>query len=133
MGNKKLNIAIIAHDGKKADMVSFIMKRLDFFNDHAIYATGTTGKHIEHAGLTNVTRLNSGPYGGDAEIAAMIVHGKIDGVVFFIDPLEAHPHQVDVNMLLRICNVHNIPLATNYASASLMVKYYELNQEKFGN
>ncbi len=131
MGNKKLNIAIIAHDGKKADMVSFIMKRLDFFNDHAIYATGTTGKHIEHAGLTNVTRLNSGPYGGDAEIAAMIVNGKIDGVVFFIDPLEAHPHQVDVNMLLRICNVHNIPLATNYASASLMVKYYELNQEKF--
>lgn len=131
MSNKKLNIAIIAHDGKKADMVSFIMKRLDFFNDHSIYATGTTGKHIEHAGLTNVTRLNSGPYGGDAEIAAMIVNGKIDGVVFFIDPLEAHPHQVDVNMLLRICNVHNIPLATNYASASLMVKYYELNQEKF--
>lgn len=127
MESRKLNIAIIAHDGKKADMVSFIMKRLDFFNDHQIYATGTTGKHIEHAGLTNVTRLNSGPYGGDAEIAAMIVNGKIDGVVFFIDPLEAHPHQVDVNMLLRICNVHNIPLATNYASASMMVKYYELS------
>ena len=124
---KKLNVAIIAHDGKKAEMVSFIMKRLDFFKNNVnIYATGTTGKHVEHAGLTNVTKLNSGPYGGDAEIASMIVNGKIDGVVFFIDPLEAHPHQVDVSMLLRICNVHNIPLATNYASASLMVRYYEL-------
>jgi methylglyoxal synthase len=122
----KLNIAIIAHDGKKADMVSFIMKRLDFFGNHTnIYATGTTGKHVEHAGLTNVTKLNSGPMGGDAEIAAMIVNKQIDGVVFFIDPLEAHPHQVDVNMLLRICILHNTPLAVNYASASLMVRYYE--------
>jgi methylglyoxal synthase len=123
---KKLNIAIIAHDGKKADMVSFIMKRLDFFRDNTnIFATGTTGKHVEHAGLSNVTKLNSGPMGGDAEIASLIVNKKIDGVVFFIDPLEAHPHQVDVNMLLRICVLHNTPLAINYASASLMVRYYE--------
>lgn len=123
---EKLNIAIIAHDGKKADMVSFIMKRLDFFKDNTnIFATGTTGKHVEHAGLSNVIKLNSGPMGGDAEIASLIVNKKIDGVVFFIDPLEAHPHQVDVNMLLRICVLHNTPLAVNYASASLMVRYYQ--------
>jgi methylglyoxal synthase len=123
---EKLNIAIIAHDGKKADMVSFIMKRLDFFRDNTnIFATGTTGKHVEHAGLSNVIKLNSGPMGGDAEIASLIVNKKIDGVVFFIDPLEAHPHQVDVNMLLRICVLHNTPLAINYASASLMVRYYQ--------
>lgn len=123
---ERLNIAIIAHDGKKADMVSFIMKRLDFFKDNTnIFATGTTGKHVEHAGLSNVIKLNSGPMGGDAEIASLIVNKKIDGVVFFIDPLEAHPHQVDVNMLLRICVLHNTPLAVNYASASLMVRYYQ--------
>ena len=123
---EKINIAIIAHDGKKADMVSFIMKRLDFFKDNTnIFATGTTGKHVEHAGLSNVIKLNSGPMGGDAEIASLIVNKKIDGVVFFIDPLEAHPHQVDVNMLLRICVLHNTPLAVNYASASLMVRYYQ--------
>jgi methylglyoxal synthase len=123
---EKLNIAIIAHDGKKADMVSFIMKRLDFFRDNTnIFATGTTGKHVEHAGLSNVTKLNSGPMGGDAEIASLIVNKKIDGVIFFIDALEAHPHQVDVNMLLRICILHNTPLAINYASASLMVRYYQ--------
>jgi methylglyoxal synthase len=107
-------------------MVSFIMKRLDFFRDNTnIFATGTTGKHVEHAGLINVTKLNSGPMGGDAEIASLIVNKKIDGVIFFIDALEAHPHQVDVNMLLRICILHNTPLAINYASASLMVRYYQ--------
>jgi len=115
-----MKIAVIAHDGKKADMVAFIMKRLEFFKSVDILATGTTGKHIEHAGL-KVECLKSGPLGGDAQIAAMIADGKIDAVIFFIDPLEAHAHQVDVNMLLRICNVYNVPLATNYATASLII------------
>ena len=115
-----MKIAVVAHDGKKADMVAFIMKRLDFFKNVDVYATGTTGKHIEHAGL-DVNCLKSGPLGGDAQIASLISEGEIDAVIFFIDPLDVHPHQVDVNMLLRICNVYNIPLATNYATASLMV------------
>lgn len=115
-----MKIAVVAHDGKKADMVAFIMKRLDFFKDVDVYATGTTGKHIEHAGL-DVNCLKSGPLGGDAQIASLISDGEIDAVIFFIDPLDVHPHQVDVNMLLRICNVYNIPLATNYATASLMI------------
>jgi len=115
-----MKIAVIAHDGKKADMVAFIMKRLDFFKKVNVIATGTTGTHIKHAGL-EVECLKSGPLGGDAQIASLIAEGQIDGVVFFIDPLDVHPHQVDVNMLLRICNVYNIPLATNYATASLMI------------
>jgi methylglyoxal synthase len=118
--NKNTRIAVIAHDGKKADMVAFIMKRLDFFKGVDVMATGTTGKHIEHAGL-DVNCLKSGPLGGDAQIASLISDGKIDAVVFFIDPLGLHPHQVDVNMLLRICNVYNIPLATNYSTASLVI------------
>ena len=117
---KNLQIAVIAHDGKKADMVAFIMKRLDFFRKVDVMATGTTGKHIEHAGL-DVNCLKSGPLGGDAQIASLISDGEIDAVVFFIDPLGLHPHQVDVNMLLRICNVYNIPLATNYSTASLVI------------
>jgi methylglyoxal synthase len=117
---KNTRIAVIAHDGKKADMVAFIMKRLDFFKKVDVMATGTTGKHIEHAGL-DVNCLKSGPLGGDAQIASLISDGKIDAVVFFIDPLGLHPHQVDVNMLLRICNVYNIPLATNYSTASLVI------------
>jgi len=121
---KNTRIAVIAHDGKKADMVAFIMKRLDFFKKVDVMATGTTGKHIEHAGL-DVNCLKSGPLGGDAQIASLISDGEIDAVVFFIDPLGLHPHQVDVNMLLRICNVYNIPLATNYSTASLVISGLE--------
>lgn len=116
-----MKIAVIAHDGKKADMVAFIMKRLDFFRKVNVVATGTTGKHIEHAGL-DVDCLKSGPLGGDAQIASMIADGEISAVIFFVDPLDVHPHQVDVSMLLRICNVYNVPLATNYMTASYIIR-----------
>jgi methylglyoxal synthase len=124
-----MNIAIIAHDNKKADMVAFVLKRMDFFKQDNvnIYATGTTGKHIENAGL-DVNCLLSGPMGGDAQIAAMIVEDKIDCVIFFIDPLSAHPHEVDVQMLVRICNVTDTPISCNYATASMLINYFE-NQE----
>jgi methylglyoxal synthase len=119
-----MNIAVIAHDNKKPNMVSFVMKNMDFFkrSDVVIYATGTTGKHIEDAGL-DVECLLSGPMGGDAQIAARLVEGNIDAVLFFIDPLFSHPHEVDVQMLTRLCNVHDIPLATNYATAKCIVNY----------
>lgn len=118
-----MNIAIIAHDNKKADMVAFVMKRLPFFKrkDINIIATGTTGKHIGHAGVTVTHLMKSGPLGGDAQIAAMLVDGKIDLVLFFIDPLHSHPHEVDIHMLMRLCNVYDVPLATNYSTASLLV------------
>jgi len=121
-----MKLALIAHDGKKADMVAFVMKRLDFFNrtDVDIVATGTTGTMINHAGVDKVQRVSSGPMGGDAEIGSMVTRGEIDGVVFFRDPLDKHPHDVDISMLMRLCDVHDVPLATNYKSAHIMIKYF---------
>jgi len=122
---KDYSIALIAHDGKKADLVSFIMKRLDFFNSEHIklYGTGTTSSKIRNAGVNKIIGLQSGPLGGDAQIASRLVEGEIDAVIFFRDPLDKHPHEPDVNMLLRLCDVHNIPLATNYYSAKILVSY----------
>ena len=126
-----MNIALIAHDNKKADMVAFVSKRLPFFNreDVTIVTTGTTGKHCKHAGIKNLETVQSGPLGGDAQIAAMVVEGKIDLVIFFRDPLDKHPHDVDISMLMRLCDVHNIPLATNYKTASYLIKYLKLNRK----
>jgi len=120
-----MKIALIAHDNKKAEMVAFVSKRLPFFNreDVTIITTGTTGKHVKHAGIANVETVQSGPLGGDAQIAAQVTEGKIDLVIFLRDPLDKHPHDVDISMLMRLCDVHNIPLATNYKTASYLVKY----------
>ena len=121
-----MKLALIAHDGKKADMVAFVMKRMDFFkrNDVELVGTGTTGTMIQHAGL-KVDSVASGPMGGDAEIGAMVTRGEINGVIFFRDPLDKHPHDVDISMLMRLCDVHEVPLATNYKSAHIMVKYFK--------
>ena len=122
-----MRFALIAHDNKKADMIAFVSKRLDFFNrkDVSIIATGTTGEKIEHGGIVDVETVNSGRIGGDAEIASMVVKGDIDGVIFLRDPLDKHPHDVDISMLMRLCDVHNIPLATNYRTASILVKWFK--------
>ncbi len=121
-----MNIAIIAHDNKKADMVAFVLKRIDFFKnpENHIIATGTSGKHIEHAGLV-VDKVLSGPMGGDAQIASLLVEGNIDLVLFFIDPMFSHPHEVDIHMLLRLCNVYDVPLATNYSTAKHLINSLE--------
>lgn len=116
-----INIALISHDGKKPEMVSFVLRNKEFLKKCNIYATGTTGKHIEAEGI-NVTKLLSGPLGGDAQIAAMLAVGKIDVVVFFRDPMDKHPHEPDVQMLMRLCDVHNIPLATNPKAGNLILK-----------
>lgn len=120
-----MKIALIAHDGKKADMVEFVIKRLSFFtnSDFELVATGTTGSLLKKAGVESIETVNSGPIGGDAEIGAMVARGEIDGVIFFRDPLDKHPHDVDIAMLMRLCDVHNIPLATNYNSACAVVEY----------
>jgi methylglyoxal synthase len=117
-----MKIAIIAHDGKKAEMVSFMMKHLHLLKEDKILlvATGTTGTHAEEAGL-KVEKMLSGPKGGDAQIAAMVAGGEIDMVFFFRDPLGKHPHEPDIAMLMRICDVHNVPLATNLATAQLLI------------
>jgi methylglyoxal synthase len=112
---------MIAHDGKKADMVSFVLKNKDLFKNARLFATSTTGDFLEKAGF-NVTKVLSGPVGGDAQIAAKVATGELDFVFFFRDPLFRHPHEPDVQMLMRMCDVHNIPLATNPAAAEFLLK-----------
>ncbi len=114
-------IALIAHDGKKAEMVAFVKDHIKQIKKFNIVATGTTGRYIQEAGL-KVKRVESGPLGGDAQIASMIVEHKVDGVVFLRDPLGIHPHEPDIFMLLRLADVHNIPLATNLSSATILIK-----------
>ena len=120
-----MKIAIIAHDGKKPEMVAFLLHHKELLDKVELYATGTTGGHVEKAGLT-VLKLLSGPLGGDAQIAAMAAERKIDMVIFFRDPLDKHPHEPDVQILMRICDVHNIPLATNPATAERLLDGLEL-------
>lgn len=116
-----MKIALIAHDGKKADMVTFLRNHYSLFkrSDITLIATGTTGSFIEQAGL-KVEKVLSGPMGGDAQIAAEVAQGMISAVFFFRDPLDKHPHEPDILMLMRLCDVHNVPLATNPATARLV-------------
>lgn len=116
-----MTIALIAHDGKKPEMVGFLRDFIKQFNrvDVDLIATGTTGVFVEKSGLA-VTKMLSGPMGGDAEIAAQVANGKVDAVFFFRDPLDRHPHEPDILMLMRLCDVHNVPLATNPATARLL-------------
>ena len=119
-----MEIAIIAHDGKKAEMVQFLSdhkKLLRKKHGIKLVATGTTGEKARKAGF-KVKSMLSGPLGGDAQIAARIASGKTKMVIFFRDPLRKHPHDPDISMLMRVCDVHNVPLATNPASAALMLK-----------
>lgn len=121
-----MEIAVIAHDGKKAEMVQFLSKHKDLIihKKAQLISTGTTGGHAEQAGLA-VTKYLSGPMGGDAQIAGRVAEGKVSMVLFFRDPLEKHPHEPDVLMLMRLCDVHNVPLATNPATAALLIKSLE--------
>ena len=117
-----MEITIIAHDGKKADMVQFLNKNKSILTKEniKIIATGTTGSKAESAGF-KVKKMLSGPLGGDAQIAARVAEGKTKMVLFFKDPMSNHPHEVDINMLIRVCDVHNVPLATNEATAQLLL------------
>jgi methylglyoxal synthase len=117
-----MEIAVIAHDGKKNDLVQFLIKNKLVLQQEKInlIATGTTGGKAEEAGF-KVIRMLSGPLGGDAQIAGRVAEGKTQMVFFFKDPLSSHPHEADINMLIRVCDVHNVPLATNQATAQLLL------------
>lgn len=124
-------IALIAHDARKADMIEWVKYNAKFLLKNKLVCTGTTGTLIKkvldeycnenNIDLANVTKMKSGPMGGDAQIAALVVEGKIDLCVFLIDDLTANPHEADIMMLLRQCRIHNIPVACNRHSADLMI------------
>ena len=120
-----MNIALIAHDMKKELMVQFCIAYKPILKNHTLYATGTTGGLVAEATGLPVHRFLSGPQGGDQQIGARIAYNEIDLVLFFRDPLTAQPHEPDVNALFRLCDVHNIPLATNVASAEVLIKGLE--------
>lgn len=113
-------LAVIAHDGKKAEMVAFLKDHWHLLDQATLVATGTTGGYVERAGLAVEKKL-SGPLGGDAQIAAMVAEKKLDAVIFFRDPLGKHPHEPDVQMLMRLCDLHDTPLATNPATAKYLI------------
>ena len=116
-----MRIALIAHDKKKNQMIDFAVKYKDVLAQHELFATGTTGTLIMGETGLNITRMNSGPLGGDQQIGSMIADGKIDLVIFLRDPLTAQPHEPDISALLRLCDVFSIPLATNAATGSIIM------------
>ena len=120
-----MNIALIAHDKKKKDMINFSIAYKDILEKHHLCATGNTGKLIaEETGL-DIHKFLSGPLGGDQQIGARVAYNTIDLVIFFRDPLTSQPHEPDISALMRLCDVHNIPLATNLASGEALLKATE--------
>lgn len=117
-----MNIACIAHDKKKDDLVQFTIAYEQILKEHHLFATGTTGTRIMEATELKLTLFRSGPLGGDQQIGALIAENEMDMVLFFKDPLTAQPHEPDINALSRLCDVYSIPLATNMATAEILIQ-----------
>ncbi|SIS73319.1 methylglyoxal synthase [Alicyclobacillus vulcanalis] len=126
-----MNVALIAHDNKKDDMVNLAIAYQNILKHHNLFATGTTGRRIREATGLEVHCFQSGPYGGDQQIGAMVANDEMDLVIFLRDPLTAQPHDPDISALLRICDVHNVPLATNLAAAEVLVRAIEHGLAEF--
>ena len=125
---KQKNIALIAHDNKRRELIEWCQKYKNILENHKLYGTGTTSRMItDNTGL-KVKGFNSGPLGGDQQIGAKIVEGVIDFVVFFSDPLTAQPHDPDVKALLRIAQVYDIPIANNKSSADFIITSSLMNE-----
>lgn len=118
---RRPRIAIIAHDGKKADLVAFATFNRELLARCQLVGTSTTGRLLRDKVGLAVELVESGPLGGDVQVAARVVEGTVDAVVFIVDPLDSHPHEPDIQTLLRICNVRNVPIATNVATADLVI------------
>ncbi|MGN7178728.1 methylglyoxal synthase [Paenibacillus sp. FSL R5-0490] len=128
-----MNIALIAHDKKKDDIVRFTIAYKSILAEHTLYATGTTGSRIMKETGLSIHRFQSGPLGGDQEIGALIANNKMDVVFFFRDPLTVQPHEPDVSALVRLCDVYAVPLATNMGTAEIIIKGLERNDLSWRN
>lgn len=124
-----MRLALIAHDNKKVDLVAWATFNRETLARVSLIATRHTARLLEDKVGLDVEELLSGPEGGDAQIAALVVKESVDGVFFFVDPLSAQPHDPDIRALLRVCNVHNVPLATNLATADLIIAALALCSE----
>ena len=134
------NLALVAHDNRKADLIQWVELNYDSIMQHKLICTGTTGAVIEESLKkknskekrsilsTSITILKSGPLGGDQQLGALIVEGKVDAVIFLWDPMQAQPHDVDVKALLRIAVVYNVPMACNRSTADFLISSPLLNQ-----
>lgn len=120
-----MNIALVAHDRKKDDLIQFALAYKPVLAKHQLYATGTTGSRLVEGTGLSVHRFQSGPLGGDQQIGAMIAQNEMDMIIFFRDPLTAQPHEPDVTALIRLCDVYQIPLATNMGTAEVLLKGLE--------
>jgi methylglyoxal synthase len=124
-GDGRLALALVAHDDKKAEMADFAAAHEAALSRFDLFATGTTGLRVmERCPRLSITRLKSGPLGGDQQVGAMIAEGKIDALVFFVDPLSPHPHDVDVKALTRLALVYDIPMALNRATAERLMRTF---------
>lgn len=121
-------LALIAHDKKKIDLISFAKDHRATLTRYPLVATGTTGRLLKEKVGLRVEALQSGPLGGDLQIGARIAEDRILAVIFFRDPLTAQPHEPDVSALMRICDVHNVPLATNLAAAEAVLAWIEIGR-----
>lgn len=117
-----LKIAFIAHDRKKDEIVNFVLAYEHVFADHELFSTGTTGQRIMDVTNLKIHRYMSGPLGGDQQIGSMVAQDELDLIIFLRDPLMAQPHEPDITALLRLCDVYGIPVATNIATAEVLVK-----------
>lgn len=122
-----MKIALIAHDKKKEEIINLAISYRDVLQEHELIATGTTGTMIMGETGLKITRMKSGPLGGDQQIGAMLAGGELDLIIFLRDPLTAQPHEPDVSALLRLCDVQKIPLATNRSSAIIMLEALKNN------
>ena len=116
-------VALIAHDDKKDDMIALVKRSRALLQGQELVATNTTGSLIEKETGLPITKMLSGPLGGDLQIGALIATDQVKAVIFLRDPLTAHPHEPDISALMKVCDTHNVPLATNVATAELVLRH----------